>query len=481
MVGLLPVSVRARYLIAAGALCAVLLAAAIAVVRATDESSAPDGPRKTPKVPAGVPASCVDLYADPPNLKGSRDLILGSANVVTMDGEGRADGVTVLDGVIEDVGTPTGEAIDLEGATVLPGLIDSHGHWIGDKDMAGQTATQAIEAALSTGWTSVSELFVSDERLDELCALETGGLLKVKVGAFLPLNYQDQRFGRPYESFEPGQPLGPTLFVQGVKLFADGAQDGLGFQTDPASPAVQGNLYWEPADLAEEISEAHEAGWQLAIHATGDGGLDAVLDALAPLGPEAIVESRHRIEHLTTVRDDQIEELARLGVIASVQHSWFQSDTAATLTRWLGRDRVNLTGRWRDLVEAGIPLTGSTDHPWAFAGKSGDAIDAIAWGATRVGPSGKPPPPWMAAQRLTIWEVLRSLTIDAAFAQGTEDTAGSIEIGKAGDLVILSADPTQALPAELPAIQVLATVVDGQVEYCADAVPADLLPLCPAT
>jgi predicted amidohydrolase YtcJ len=140
---------------------------------------------------------------------------------------------------------------------------------------------------------------------------------------------------------------------------------------------------------------------------------------------------------------------------------------------------VALAGRWRDLIVAGIPLAGGTDHPYAIVGESGDSIDAIAFAVTRRGPSGQRPPQWMAAQSLTVWEVLRSLTIDAAFAQGTEQSAGSIEPGKAADLVIVSADPTSVRPQDLRKIEILATIVDGEVEYCGPSAPRDLRPLCP--
>ena len=86
----------------------------------------------------------------------------------------------------------------------------------------------------------------------------------------------------------------------------------------------------------------------------------------------------------------------------------------------------------------------------------------------------------MDSQKLTVEEVLRSLTIDAAFAQGTEDSVGSLEVGKAADFVVLSADPTQVEPSRLATIEVLATIVDGDVRFCAPSAPRDLRPLCPS-
>jgi predicted amidohydrolase YtcJ len=474
-----------RYLVVGAVVAAAALAVAL-VLTATSEDDPPSARVGEPTLVLPTPTPTVAFACRPltsptatPVTPGG-DLALANAQVVTMVGRQRADSVTIAAGRITDVGGASEEAVDLQGAAVLPGLIDSHSHWIGDKDLAGNNAIEAIEAALSQGWTSITEMFVDDRRLNELCSLARNGDLRLKVGAFLPINYEFQRFGHVYEAFEPGQALGSRLFVQGVKAFADRAEDGLGYQSEPPDPAVQGTLFWEGDELSTELQAAHDAGWQLAVHATGDAGLDAVLAAFETLGRDEIVASRHRIEHLSMVRDGQIQRIADLGLIASVQHSWYSADAVDNLTRWLGQDRTRLSGRWRDLLEAGVPLTGGTDHPWAIVGKSGRSIEAIAQAVTRVGSDGAQPPPWMKEQRLTVWEVLRSLTTAAAFARGTDDSVGSLEVGKAGDLVVLSADPTRVPSLEIADIEVLATVVDGQVEYCGARVPPDLAPLCPS-
>ena len=84
-------------------------------------------------------------------------------------------------------------------------------------------------------------MFVDDRRLNELCSLARNGDLRLKVGAFLPINYEFQRFGREYEAFEPGQALDNRLFVQGVKALADRAEDGLGYQSDPPGSCCSGH------------------------------------------------------------------------------------------------------------------------------------------------------------------------------------------------------------------------------------------------
>jgi predicted amidohydrolase YtcJ len=465
-----------------------MLVGSVLIVRVGRDTKPPQAARPTAAESSedeavSIPISCQHLLDDgPPSTPPADQLVLTNATVLTMDPQRRrAHSVATRDGQIAGIDSESseGSVIDLEGATVLPGFIDSHSHWIGDSDVVEQTSEEAIDTALRWGWTSISELFVSWERLDALCELERSAALRVKVGAFLPLNYQTQRFGHWYDSYTPGEVFGPHLWIQGLKFFADGAPDGLGYQTKPPSPDVQGALFWDKDELAAEFVRANDAGWQIAIHATGDGGLDLALDAFEAVGTDDILNARDRVEHLTTVRDDQIDRLKKLGLIGSIQLSFFHAGVADELKRWLGESRVDLSGRWRDLIDAGIPIAGSTDRPWALAGISGPSIPAISQAVTRTSPQGKTAPPWMLSQLMTVDEALRSLTIDAAIAQRTEDSVGSIEVGKDADLAILSKDPTSIPPDELADIEIIATIVDGRVEYCGKSVPTALQEICP--
>ena len=49
-------------------------------------------------------------------------------------------------------------------------------------------------------------------------------------------------------------------------------------------------------------------------------------------------------------------------------------------------------------------------------------------------------------QRITPYEAIKAITIDAAHQYFEEDNKGSIKPGKRADLVILSADPTKLAP-----------------------------------
>lgn len=394
--------------------------------------------------------------------------------ILTMDdGRPQAQALAIRDDTLVAVGNdsdvlslsgPATTVIDLGGKPLLPGFIDSHAHRIGDRDLVNQsTPDEPIQFALESGWTSINELFVNQERLDELRQLDQEGRLRVRVNAYLPINYQEQRFGTWYQSYQPGQVFSPRLRIGGVKLFADNDYDKY--------------MWFTQDELNAVVVEAHHLGFQIAIHSMGNASLNMVLNAFEnALQGESNVKYRHRIEHVVLVQDDQLERMRRLGMIASFQFTWFNSDSdwIDEIASYVGTDRIPLLARWHDLLESGVTSVGSTDYPW-INGTDGSAIRAIDEVVTRMGEQGRIPPDWMLAQRIGVEQALRLLTINGAYSTFQEKVKGSITEGKLADIVVLSED-LRTIPTErLLETKVLMTMVGGRVEYCASGQEA----LCP--
>ena len=68
-------------------------------------------------------------------------------------------------------------------------------------------------------------------------------------------------------------------------------------------------------------------------------------------------------------------------------------------------------------------------------------------------------------QRLPVWEALRAVTSNAAYALFEEGQKGTLSPGKRADLVLLDRDPLSCPPEELRDIQVVETIKDGETVY----------------
>jgi len=397
-----------------------------------------------------------------------------TGRIITMDGPAVAGALLIEDGTVTAVGSRD-EVLALAGDQVsvvavsqnetYPGFIDAHAHWIGDRTYYGlRTPAEAMGAALSRGWTSISEQWVNRERLDELTTLAADSALPLRVDAYLALNYEHDFLGDWYTDREPG-PFDDQLRVRGLKIHLD---DGGGNE-----------VLWERADLTETIAQADHAGWQVSVHAMSSAAMALALDAFeAALGPTGPNPLHHRIEHAVQVTDEQLTRLVAME-IPLVIHLDGAADwvLAEFLLDDLDRDgpaeELALIARWRDFVDAGLHIASASDAPWTFPGSElvddiGRPFDQIAAGMDGRVRTSPETPPWLLDQLLTAEQGLRAVTRDAAYALGDETRRGRLAPGTLGDVTILSGDVTAATPDGIRAMKVIATIVGGIPAYCAD-------------
>ena len=209
-----------------------------------------------------------------------------------------------------------------------------------------------------------------------------------------------------------------------VKFFADSG----------TQPAVQGLQDGAPVELgmlmpglAEGLRAVGERGWPVAIHALGNVGIDAALDALeaAPLAAPP------RLEHCVVMAPHQAARLAALDARAVVQPA-FVDVFATAAAAGFRFDDLELAPFAR-LADAGVTLAASSDAPCAGAHPLADA----AFGVTRRGRNGLHLHP---EQSLNYETWLRAATIGAAIAGGQEHERGSLRPGKRADFVLLQGD-----------------------------------------
>ncbi len=464
----MPTSVRGF-----GSVSAVLFALAVAV------SCAPSG--------AGAPAStscAAGGSPSPTNAASAHESGGGSVvivgRIVTMDDPPIAEALLIQEGQVTCVGSRdevqalAGDQVpimDIGQDVAYPGFIDAHAHWIGDREYYEvATAEEAMDAAISRGWTSISEQWVNQERLAELETLAADDALPLRVDAYLALNWETDLYGDWYADREPG-PVGDHLRVQGLKIHLDNGEGTV--------------IHWEPADLTETIGRANDAGWQVSVHTVSTEAAEMVLGAYeAALGPNGPNPLHHRIDHAIQVADNQLARMVAMD-LATVIHLDGAAGDWVLWSEYLGHGSAdNLEGgtawltRWREFVDARLHVAAATDMPWFLTdlGLTDDIsrpVDQIAGGMDGRGRSFPETPEWMLDQLLTAEQGLRAVTLDAAYALGDEARRGHLAPGAVGDVTILSGDVLDATPDEIRAMDVIATIVDGIVVHCADTEVCD--------
>lgn len=220
--------------------------------------------------------------------------------------------------------------------------------------------------------------------------------------------------------------------IIGVKLFADGAfgsataaiygqysgAEPVGKPytkraTPTGKPGTSGQLIYRPEKLNEMVQIAAERGFSIAVHAIGDYAVDLVLDAFEATPDPAI----HRLEHAMLLSDAQIERIAKTGCRVSMQPE-FLLKMGHVYRRQLGAERTYHLKRARSVLDAGIPLTFSSDRPIV----AGDPRDGIRAATNR--PEGFDP-----AENVTWKEAVRLYTIEGSKANGDGNLYGSLEPG----------------------------------------------------
>lgn len=242
----------------------------------------------------------------------------------------------------------------------------------------------------------------------------------------------------------------------GIKLFADGTfGSSTAYMLTPFSDGhdKKGLLMHPPQELYRQMTAAHNAGWQVCIHAIGDAANRLCAEMYGRLLREYPRRGcRHRIEHASIMDEWTMQELARLGIVVSTQPMFIHTEKG-WLGQRLGDERCLSVYPFRELLDSGIRLAGASDGPI----ESRDVLHAIQVCVTRDG--------FQPHQCITVEEALRMYTIDAAYAQFEDDIKGSITPGKRADLVILGDDPLAVAADRIRDIPVIGTIAGGASIY----------------
>lgn len=243
------------------------------------------------------------------------------------------------------------------------------------------------------------------------------------------------------------------------KLMMDGAIfSGLAQMGRPGYLDGHDGIWMSPLDVTEAWAKYFwDRGFQLHAHANGDASVAALISIVRRLQVDhPRVDHRATLEHFAYVTETQCRNLAGMGMLVSANpyYHYILSDIYAE--RWLGRDRGHNMVRLGSLERLGVPFALHSDCPMAPL----DPLRLAACATRRVTINGNRTG---QLERASLEASLRAITIDAAFVMGWEDEIGSIAAGKRADFVVLDADPLDVGVDGLEALEVIATIFEGNV------------------
>ena len=428
------------------------------------------------------------------------DIIFINGQIITMEPDlSQAEAIAISGDIIFAVGSneeildlrgPETNIVDLGGLTLLPGFVDSHTHLFQNLvDTQGYTLDEVQQDAFMCGTTTIGHMTRASSAhvLDQVIELERQGGLRLRTNWYLSYT---TNCGVISGDWYKDYPIitDPTRMsrIIGIKLFVDGGTcDRPAYSVDLPDEFIingpQGDLYYNEEELATLISRFQEEGYQVATHALGDRGVETVLNAIELALEGQPNTYRHRIEHSATVRPELLSRFGEIGAIPTVTGSPVVGVIGRTDTMWglmIQQYPETFAYWWRPIrqlrdANPGLPIAWHTDRPAVPL----RPIPSLYTFVTRKGPmKDSEVPDWEAAKAITVEEALRMMTIEAAYALFMEEHIGSLKPGKFADLIILSKNPLTIDPDDIINIEVLLTMVGGNVEYYAPGQEA----LCPA-
>jgi predicted amidohydrolase YtcJ len=222
----------------------------------------------------------------------------------------------------------------------------------------------------------------------------------------------------------------------------------------------RGISFVDPEALKAHVTRLDALGFQVHFHALGDRAVREALDAVeAARAANGFSDTRPHLAHLQVVDPAEIRRFRPLGAIANIQTYWACNDgQMIDLTEpYLAPGRYRLQYPFRALLRAGVTVAAGSD--WTVSTPNVMAQAEVA--VTRVSPELRDRDPLLPDEAITLTDVLGAFTAGSAFVSHLEGTSGTVEVGKAADLVVLDRDVFAEAPGRIGDTRVLLTLVEG--------------------
>ena len=255
----------------------------------------------------------------------------------------------------------------------------------------------------------------------------------------------------------------------GIKITIDGSPQGRTalFTTPYLTGGPSGEKEWlgESTFSQEQVNKmlknVYDKELQSIFHANGDGAIDMCIKAHEfASGNDPQKERRTTIIHSQFVRPDQLDTYVKYNLIPSLytEHTFFFAD-AHIKNR--GMKQASFISPMNSAIKKGLKPTNHTDFnvvPIDQMMVVWSAVNRISRNGQVIG----------AEERVTPYQALQAITVNAAYQYFEEDSKGCLEKGKLADMVVLDKNPLKVEPLKIKDIKVVQTIKEGKTIFLRD-------------
>lgn len=257
-----------------------------------------------------------------------------------------------------------------------------------------------------------------------------------------------------------------------------------------------GQLQHERAVIMEFVRRFHVAGFNMHIHVIGDRALRTALDAIeAARRSDGNSGTHDSLAHIQLSSPEDVQRVGRDRLYVAFTFAWMNVDSGYEMTvlpflehvQGNSYQALHKPGSFydanaypvRSVQKAGGIITGGSDAP--VETRDPRPFTNIARALTRSTPGSQVLNP---NERIGIRDALEAYTINGAHMLGIDADAGSLEVGKSADFVVLDQDvlklAAEGRAADIEKTKVAQTWFRGTLVYSAAAAPASLAAPAPA-
>jgi len=257
--------------------------------------------------------------------------------------------------------------------------------------------------------------------------------------------------------------------ANGAKIFIDGVVEGsTAYLKQPYKHLLHsyGEYLWKTEKLKEICAALDKNKFQIHVHSIGDAATSVTLDAFEyAVKKNGKRDNRNIITHLQLVDPNDFLRFKNLDVVAVPQPYWFMKDDYYYNIQvpYLGKKRADEEYPMKSFFDAGAVVASGSDYAVTIPC---NPLNAIQTGITRSKLDVTDPKEVLwPEEKVSLEQMIRSFTINGAYANFLENVTGSIEVGKSADMIVLDKNLFEIPVNEISKVKVLLTLFAGKEVY----------------